>query len=171
MKKPVVYKAFDPSASIKRARKSREGSKSAEPPTVEPNLMVQEPLLALDPLHKVEVIRKGLPYESIDVLSHRLNKPLSSILPLFDMPQTTYHKKKKAQLLMSRRDTESVLGIMQVYDYGLEVFNQEEDKFRRWLSKPNASLGGLSPESLFDSLSGLQEVKNCLSRIEYGNFA
>jgi putative toxin-antitoxin system antitoxin component (TIGR02293 family) len=167
MKKPPTYKAFDPSASIKRARRSQH----LDPGHEKPNLIVHEPLAPYAPLQRVEIIRKGLPYESIDVLSRKLNRPLTSLLPLFDMPQTTYHKKKKAQLLLSRRDTESVLGIMQVYDYGLEVFNHEEEKFRRWLSKPNASLGGLIPESLFDSLSGIQEVKNCLNRIEFGNFA
>lgn len=167
MKKPLVYKAFDPSTSIKRARKSQHLAPSHDKSLP----VVVEPLASYTPIQRVQIIRKGLPYESIDALSRKLNKPLTSLLPLFDMPQTTYHKKKKAQLLLSRRDTESVLGIMQLYDYGLEVFNQEEEKFRRWLSKPNASLGGLSPESLFDSLSGIQEVKNCLNRIEFGNFA
>ena len=56
-------------------------------------------------------------------------------------------------------------------DFGSEVFNNEEDKFQRWLKKQNISLGGNSPESLLDSATGIQEVKNCLYRIEYGNLA
>jgi uncharacterized protein (DUF2384 family) len=32
-------------------------------------------------------------------------------------------------------------------------------------------LGGNTPESLFDSLTGIQEVKNALNRLEYGNLA
>ena len=55
--------------------------------------------------------------------------------------------------------------------FGIEVFNQEEDKYLRWMKKPNYSLGNNTPESLLDSNTGIQEVRNCLNRIEFGNFA
>lgn len=61
--------------------------------------------------------------------------------------------------------------LAELLDYGLSVFNNEDDKFYRWLKKPNISLGGVSPESLFDTLTGIQEVKNTLGRIEFGNMA
>lgn len=56
-------------------------------------------------------------------------------------------------------------------EFGQEVFNQEREKFMRWLKKPNISLGGNRPEDLFDSVTGMQEVRNCLNRIEFGNLA
>jgi uncharacterized protein (DUF2384 family) len=59
----------------------------------------------------------------------------------------------------------------ELIDYGIEVFNKEEDKFQRWMNKPNDSLDKNTPESLLDSIVGIQEVKNCLNRIEFGNFA
>jgi putative toxin-antitoxin system antitoxin component (TIGR02293 family) len=55
--------------------------------------------------------------------------------------------------------------------YGIEVFNSEIDKFSNWLTKPNHSLGGKAPNSLLDTPQGIREVKNCLDRIEYGNFS
>jgi len=61
--------------------------------------------------------------------------------------------------------------LTELIDFGLEVFNQEENKFLRWLKKPNLSLGGTTPESLLDTTTGIQEVKNCLNRLEYGNLA
>jgi uncharacterized protein (DUF2384 family) len=39
------------------------------------------------------------------------------------------------------------------------------------LEMPNQSLNGITPQSLFDTLSGVAEVRKCLNRIEYGNFA
>jgi uncharacterized protein (DUF2384 family) len=39
------------------------------------------------------------------------------------------------------------------------------------MKKQNLSLGGNTPEGLLDSITGIQEVKNCLNRIEFGNFA
>jgi uncharacterized protein (DUF2384 family) len=59
----------------------------------------------------------------------------------------------------------------ELIDYGIEVFNKEEDKFQRWMNKPNDSLDKNTPESLLDSIVGIQEVRNCLNRIEFGNLA
>lgn len=52
-----------------------------------------------------------------------------------------------------------------LYKTGLKVFG-DKDKFRRWFSKTNCSLGGFSPME-----SKREDVYNCLMRIEYGNLA
>ena len=57
-----------------------------------------------------------------------------------------------------------------IYEYGLEVFNLEIDKFNRWLKKSNISLGNRNPEELMETLEGRLEVRKCLNKIEYGNF-
>lgn len=87
------------------------------------------------------------------------------------MSQTTYNKKRREHSILSRRDSEVVLLLTELLGFGTEVFNQEEDKFQRWMKKSNISLGGNSPQELLDSVTGIQEVKNCLNRIEFGNFA
>jgi uncharacterized protein (DUF2384 family) len=70
-------------------------------------------------------------------------------------------------------DVDIKLNLLQeeLIDYGIEVFNKEEDKFQRWMKKPTNSLGNNSPESILDSIVGIQEVRNCLNRIEFGNMA
>lgn len=122
-------------------------------------------------MERVEIIRKGIPYGSLEVISKRLNRPVRSILELVGLPQTTYNKKKSNHSLLDTRDSELVLLITELVDYGLEVFNDENDKFQRWLKKPNISLGGNTPETMLDSTSGLNEVRFCLNRLEYGNLA
>lgn len=122
-------------------------------------------------MERVGIIRKGIPYESIEVISNRTDLPVKYFLTMLGVPQTTYNKKKRDHNLLSRRDSEIVLILTELLDFGLEVFNDEREKFQRWLKKPNISLGGLKPESLFDSLTGIQEVKNSLNRLEYGNMA
>lgn len=120
---------------------------------------------------KLELIRKRLPYDAIEALVKRSGLSIKHFLKRFEMPQTTYNKKKREKALLGRRDSELVLVLAEVLDYGLEVFNFEEEKFHRWLQKPNISLGGVAPESLFDSVTGVEEVKSALDRIEYGAFA
>jgi putative toxin-antitoxin system antitoxin component (TIGR02293 family) len=122
-------------------------------------------------LERVVIIRQGIPYEAIELISKRLNQPVKSVLAIVGMPQTTYNKKKSEQAIMDSRDTELILLITELIDYGLDVFNKEEDKFLRWLKKPNISLGGLTPESLLDTTTGIDEVRYSLNRIEFGNFA
>lgn len=122
-------------------------------------------------MERMGIIRQGIPYSSIEVISQRLNRPVKSILSIVGMPQTTYNKKKSEHSLLDSRNSELIVLIMELIDYGKEVFNNEEEKFQRWLKKNNRSLGGNSPESLLDTITGIEEVRFCLNRMEFGNLA
>lgn len=56
----------------------------------------------------------------------------------------------------------------EILKYGLSVFNNEKDKFRRWLNSPIIALNGRKPVELFGSQAELNEVKRILDKIEYG---
>jgi len=56
----------------------------------------------------------------------------------------------------------------ELLEYGLMVFNNEEDKFQHWLSTHVPALGNMIPNELLDSIEGLKLVENLLHRIEYG---
>ncbi len=122
-------------------------------------------------IEKVNIIRQGIPYIAIDVFAEKISVPIKETLNWLEIPQTTYNKKKKTNQLLNNRQSEMILTLTEVLDFGLMVFNHENAKFLRWIKKPNTSLGGVTPESLFDSIAGLQEVKNALDRLEYGNMA
>ncbi len=122
-------------------------------------------------MDRVNLIRQGVSYHAIEAVSKKMNAPVKDMLILLDIPQTTYNKKKRENSLLNGRDSEFVLLLSELTDFGLGVFNGEKTKFYRWLRKPNLSLGGYTPESLLDSLTGIQEVKNVLNRLEYGNLA
>ncbi len=158
-------KAFIPQKSIDRAaayKQLEEGHR----------LVVSEAeFVWTSKMDRVNLIRHRLPFESIEVISKKINLSVKQVLGLIGIPQTTYNKKKRENDLLSGRDSELILVLTELLDFGLSVFNNEHDKFQRWLKKPNLSLGGIAPESLFDSLTGIQEVKNSLNRLEYGNLA
>lgn len=133
---------------------------------------VGEPAIVWNsPMERLQLIRDGLPFETIDAISKKSALPIKRVLSFLGLAQTTYNKKKRDQVLMDGRDSELILVLSEVLQYGTEVFNNESPKFQSWLIKPNPSLGGVTPESLFDSLTGIQEVKNALNRIEYGSMA
>jgi putative toxin-antitoxin system antitoxin component (TIGR02293 family) len=122
-------------------------------------------------IERVGVIRSGIPYGAIEIISKRINSPVKAILLIVGVPQTTYNKKKSEHSLLDPRDSELIILITELIDYGIEVFNNEETKFQRWVKKPNLSLGGNPPASFLDTITGINEVKFCLNRIEHGNFA
>lgn len=156
---------FDPKESIGRAKTARISS-------VKWRLESEgHEYVWRSKLERVPIIRAGIPYASIDVISKRINVPVKDVLNIFGLPQTTYNKKRREKALLNGRDSEIILLLTELVDFGIEVFNKEEEKFQRWMKKQNTSLGGNSPESLLDSTTGIQEVKNCLNRIEYGNLA
>lgn len=166
MKKEVMQKkTFDPKESIDRAKAFRVSS-------VKWRLESEgREYVWNSRLERVGIIREGIPYASIEVISRRINVPIKDVLHIFSLPQTTYNKKRREKSLLNGRDSEIILLLTELVDFGIEVFNNEEEKFQRWMKKQNISLGGNSPESLLDSATGIQEVKNCLNRIEYGNLA
>jgi putative toxin-antitoxin system antitoxin component (TIGR02293 family) len=133
--------------------------------------LAEEPVAAYASFDKLSIIRGGLPFDALDVLGRQSNMPIRQVLELFDIPQTTYNKKKREQGLLGSRDSELVLAIASLLDFGYDVFNQDAGKFHRWLKKPNLSLAGRTPDSLFDTFTGVQEVKNALDRLEYGILA
>lgn len=122
-------------------------------------------------LERVALIRKGLPYSTIEVIAKSINTPIKTILELLNIPQTTYNKKKAVHALLDNHTTELLLSIFELLNFGKQVFNDETEKFQHWLNYKNLALGNETPLNFLDTITGINEVKNCLLRIEYGNFA
>lgn len=113
----------------------------------------------------------GVPYEAVGTTSEKAGISIKEVLEIMELPQTTYNQKKRENMLMNRLQSELVLLIIDLLDYGGEVFNGEAEKLQNWLKTPNFYLGGESPLHLFRTKTGVDEVKDCLDRIEFGNFA
>ena len=121
---------FSPKRSIKRAGLARRAA---------PKWSIESEgnkYVWASKIERVGLIRRGLPYSTIEVISKRINTPVKEVLQILSLPQTTYNKKRREKSLLSGRDSETVLLLTELIDFGLEVFNQEEDKFLRWLKKP-----------------------------------
>jgi hypothetical protein len=52
------------------------------------------------------------------MLSKRINRPVKNILSILNMPQTTYNKKKTEQSLLDSRNSELLMLINDLIDYG-----------------------------------------------------
>ncbi|HSK14438.1 MAG TPA: antitoxin Xre/MbcA/ParS toxin-binding domain-containing protein [Phnomibacter sp.] len=158
-------KPFDTKKSLQKATQKGSERKSWV-------LRSEDRLYAWDNnMGRVNIIRTGVPYSSIEEISLKMNRPIKAILSLVGIAQTTYNKKRSENAIMDKRGSESIVMLTELIGHGMDVFNNETEKFQRWLKKPNISLGGNSPESMLDTATGIQEVFNCLNRIEFGNMA
>ncbi len=119
---------------------------------------------------KIKLIRKGLPFDAIEIISKASEIPVKDYLFILRIAKTTYYRKKNENQNLSKLDTEFIMLLIELFEFGKYVFN-DNDKFLHWLKKTNLALGGVTPFSLFDTYTGIQEVKSCLDRIEYGNMA
>lgn len=124
-----------------------------------------------NPIERVSTIRSGFPYEVLEDIADKLNWPIKDVLEIIGIPQTTYNKKKKEKAIMDTHESELALMIVELLDFGFEVFNHEKEKFQRWFLKPNLSFEGNTPKSFLDTFSGIQEIKSCLQRVEFGIYA
>lgn len=122
-------------------------------------------------VERIGIIRVGIPYVAIGIISKQLGSHVKWSLALMGIAQTTYYRRKNEHALLNCRNSELIIMIKELIDFGLDVFNNEEEKFHRWLKKPTVSLGGNTPESMLNTVTGINEVKFCLNRIEFGNVA
>ena len=157
MNKHTYIQPFNAKESILKAQNTKTG--------------LAESATYFQAFHRIETIRKGILYDELELVSNMLDVPVKTVLAILSIPQTSYNKGKREHALLDSRNSELVLSIKTLVMYGKKVFNNEDDKFRRWLKKPNISLGGKVPEDFLDTITGIQEIRNCLDRIEYGNFA
>ena len=80
-------------------------------------------------IQKLSHIRHGVPYQTVEALSFKAELPVKRMLEYLGMPQTTYNKKKREGQLLSARDTEVLLALYELFEYGLAVFNQDHKSF------------------------------------------
>lgn len=152
----MAPKVLNPKKSIARAQKAQKSKVKGD---------------LSNSMDRIERVRSGISYQSIEFLSSKANLRIWETLQVIGIPQRTYNKKLKENEKMDKAYGERVVVFSDLLDFGLLVFNEEMDKFERWMKKPNLSLGGVSPLSLCDSILGMQEVRKALYRLEYGNLA
>jgi len=66
--------------------------------------------------------------------------------------------------------SERIISLADIYSYGYEVF-EDEDRFNKWMFRPNKALGGKLPYEFIDNQFGREEIKNIIGRIDYGVYS
>ena len=61
-------------------------------------IVAQDKIAWSTSMDRVKIIRKGLPYESIEVISKKADCSIKEVLRSLGLPQTTYNKKRRTMI-------------------------------------------------------------------------
>ncbi|MDP9041277.1 MAG: MbcA/ParS/Xre antitoxin family protein [Bacteroidota bacterium] len=141
--------------------------------------VVKEPALAYSPVRrkelpmsaveKMQLSRAGVTKEYLEKVKLRTHLDYNKLARVLGVTRATLINKQKEEKFNPML-SERIIGLAELYDFGFEVFDDEE-KFHRWMFSPNKALGGEQPFDLLDNQFGREEVKNILGRIQYGVYS
>ena len=121
-------------------------------------------------LKLITATRRGLPFKSLERALHIMSFTLQEWAKFLHISTRSIDRLKKEKKKLNPSQSEKLIDITLLYDYGVDVFGSSE-KFSKWLCRPSIALGGVEPKSLLDTNQGILAIKSELSKIEYGVLA
>lgn len=106
-------------------------------------------------------------FESVIDLSGYRNDDLAALL---NISSKTFSRYKSSRQRFDAAQSELLLKLKAMFSLGNEVFGNSTE-FRRWLELPAYGLGGLIPQQIIKTSTGIDMVMNELTNIAYGNLA
>lgn len=82
----------------------------------------------------------------------------------------TFQNYREKNTTLDTTTSEKLLKLFSLYQQGAEVFGSL-DSFNEWLSKPSFGLGNQIPNEILDSITGMELIRDELTRIAYGDLA
>lgn len=117
----------------------------------------------------LRAVRGGLPYASLEALTHRLGLELGAVGAVVGIPARTLARRKHERQL-SPVESDRLYRLAYVTHVASAVLGGVEAA-RTWLSRSNRTLGGAAPMSLLDTDIGCRQVEEVLVRLNYGVYA
>lgn len=117
----------------------------------------------------VRQVQKGFPYTSLIRFHKHSGLPIGTIADLVQLPQRTLMRRKAAGRLLPD-ESERLLRISGVFEKALQLFEQDADRARRWLTTPNRELDNTPPLGFARTEIGAREVEDLIGRLQHGVF-
>lgn len=117
-----------------------------------------------------ELVREGLPAQSLFLLAQRLELPQAQISETIGIPQRTLTRRFQRHSRLTAAESDRTVRLAQVYNAAVEALGSEE-KASQWLKTPNRALRGGRPLDQLDTDPGVREVEDILGRVAYGVYS
>lgn len=132
-----------------------------------------------DPHARIAVIRQGIPAAIIGNLSARMGMSKEALLASLGLSRATIGRKEKEAALLSKDESERVLGIETLIGLVQDMVEQSGDPdgfdaarwVSQWLARPLPALAGATPASYMDTFAGQKMVADLLATSQSGAYA
>ena len=144
---------------------------------MKPKSQVEEPSVAYERAYNlsssqgilqiIQSVKNGFQYDFFIRLVEKIPFTLNEWSHFLHLSERTMQRYKKEEKTFDPIYSERIMEISMLYNYGIEVFGNN-DHFDTWLQSKNIALGGFIPKELLDTTFGITLVKDELTRIEHG---
>lgn len=132
-----------------------------------------------DPQARIAAIRQGVPASTVTELSTRMGMSKENLLSSLGLSRATISRKEKEKTLLSKDESERVLGVVALIGMVQTMVEQSGDAtnfdaarwLSDWLTKPLPALAGATPASYMDTFEGQKLVAQLLSMSQSGAYA
>jgi putative toxin-antitoxin system antitoxin component (TIGR02293 family) len=118
----------------------------------------------------IRVVRKGISPKEFEHVQKSTSFSTLQWARLLQLSERTLQRYRDENKVFQPVQSERILDIALLYDYGIDVF-EDKDNFEAWLNSKIPALGNQQPIDLLDTQFGIQLVKDQLTRIAHGIFA
>ena len=115
---------------------------------------------------RVAAVRRGIPRRAVRSLAAYLNLSERQLLSYLDITPRTLQRYEDGKALKSDV-SEHAIRIYELARQGTEYFGSRE-RFINWLNRPNRAMGGEKPADFLDTHTGILELQEVITRLEYG---
>lgn len=133
----------------------------------------------VDPQTRIALIRQGMPASVVGQLSSRMGISKELLLASLGLSRATISRKEKDATLLSKDESERVLGVETLIGLVQTMVEQSGDPvgfdaarwLSGWLTSPVPALAGETPASYLDTFEGQKLVANLLATMQSGAYA
>jgi len=118
----------------------------------------------------VRAVRNGISYQSFEALRVKVPFLAKEWAGFLNISTKTLERHKEERRDFKPVQSEKIISIYQLLNYGFEVFEDWDNLFL-WIKEKNIALGNERPIDLLDTNIGVDIVKKELGRIEHGILA
>lgn len=118
----------------------------------------------------IDVVRTGIPFNEFEKVAGNIPFSLSEWANYLQLSERTIQRNQKENKPFQPVQSERIVEVVMLYEYGVDVFGDKEN-FNVWLNSKSIALGGRTPKELLDTKFGVGMVKDELGRIEHGILA
>jgi len=118
----------------------------------------------------IKLVREGISYSDFSKVSNLAPFTTREWAVYLNISIRTMERHRQENKVFRQEQSERILSIYQLLNYGRFVFGSEGNFFD-WMSLESIALGGIKPKELLDTSIGINMVRDELGRLEHGVLA